>query len=221
MSKGSRAVIDWRLRTKQRIVESLGGKCVCCGYNKYIGALECHHVEKDKKRFTIGSVRANSVSWKVITEELRKCILVCSNCHKEIEHGIREVPNNCSRFNESFANYTITFPDNRRRDKRHKASGERLFVKRVYFPTSKMCVECSLVFIGKRNQIFCSEKCANKSRITIPPIDKDVLWKEVTQYTLESVGRKYGVTGNGIKKWLIKYDLPYKAKEIKRLMKIV
>lgn len=33
--------------------------------------------------------------------------------------------------------------------------------------------------------------------------------------TFENIGRLYGITGNAIKKWCKKYDLPYKAKELK------
>jgi hypothetical protein len=32
-----------------------GGKCQCCGYNKYIGALEFHHVDPEQKDFGVSS----------------------------------------------------------------------------------------------------------------------------------------------------------------------
>lgn len=67
---------------KQQGVDYLGGKCINCGYNKSIWALEFHHKDPSGKLFSWGSKRT---SWKKLKEELDKCILLCSNCHKE-EH---------------------------------------------------------------------------------------------------------------------------------------
>lgn len=39
-------------------------------------------------------------------QELRKCIMVCSNCHRLIEYGHIKVPNNPQKFDESFSTYT-------------------------------------------------------------------------------------------------------------------
>lgn len=74
-----------RFRTKKRAIEILGGKCSKCGYkfNNYnIAAFEFHHLYS--KDFIIGNV-ANK-SWELILKEIKKCILLCSNCHR-IEHS--------------------------------------------------------------------------------------------------------------------------------------
>lgn len=62
--------------------------CALCGYNKYDGALDFHHVNPEDKKFSI-SQRGWSRSNDVIAEELNKCILFCSNCHREIEDAGR------------------------------------------------------------------------------------------------------------------------------------
>lgn len=67
-------------------IEYKGGKCQICGYHKYQGALDLHHI-KGKKEFGIGN-KGYTRSWEKVKEELDKCILVCSNCHREIEGGI-------------------------------------------------------------------------------------------------------------------------------------
>lgn len=77
------AVKRRRHKIKRDAVEYMGGKCSRCGYSKCIRALEFHHVD-DNKEFGIGA-NGYTKSWKKIKEELDKCILVCSNCHKEIE----------------------------------------------------------------------------------------------------------------------------------------
>ena len=64
-------------------VEYKGGMCSVCGYKKYIGALEFHHTDQGEKDFGL-SERGLTQSWEKIKKELDKCILVCSNCHKEV-----------------------------------------------------------------------------------------------------------------------------------------
>lgn len=68
-----------------------GGKCQCCGYNKYVGALEFHHINSEEKDFGI-SAKGYTRSWKRVKEELDKCILVCANCHREIHGNIIPCP---------------------------------------------------------------------------------------------------------------------------------
>ena len=72
---------------KNKCVEYKGGECEKCGYNKCKGALEFHHIDRSKKDFTISHSRAYSFDDK-IKKELDKCILLCSNCHKEEHNGV-------------------------------------------------------------------------------------------------------------------------------------
>jgi hypothetical protein len=71
----------WRVRTKLRLIEYKGGKCVCCGYNKCARALQFHHRDPSKKDFQISGT---SRSYERLIQEVDKCELVCSNCHNEI-----------------------------------------------------------------------------------------------------------------------------------------
>lgn len=75
-----------RDKVKQLAVEYKGGKCIKCNYNTYVGALEFHHLDSSKKDFGIAN-KGYTKSWEKIKLELDKCILVCSNCHREI-HGL-------------------------------------------------------------------------------------------------------------------------------------
>lgn len=80
-----------RDKVKVLAVAYKGGKCQCCGYNNYVGALEFHHVNPEEKDFGVGS-KGYTRSWDTVKKELDKCVLVCSNCHKEIHASIRECP---------------------------------------------------------------------------------------------------------------------------------
>lgn len=86
----SKAVIDWRKRKKKELVEYKGGECIKCGYNKSIKALEFHHIDPNKKDFTISG---KSYSIKRLKIEVDKCILVCSNCHNEIHEKLENLKN--------------------------------------------------------------------------------------------------------------------------------
>ena len=71
-----------RVRKREEAIEYKGGKCEYCGYNKYRGALEFHHIDPSQKDPT--GLR----KWKKehLFAELDKCVLLCANCHRE-EHA--------------------------------------------------------------------------------------------------------------------------------------
>lgn len=88
MSVSSERVKAWRKRTKAKIVEEMGGKCCICGYKRCQSALALHHLDPTTKEFGFGALRASPKSWSKIQEEMKKCILVCNNCHAEIHEGV-------------------------------------------------------------------------------------------------------------------------------------
>lgn len=82
--------VERQKRFKQQCIDYKGGKCVCCGYNKCNNALDFHHLDPDKKEFSIAHAKLTSFNDKV-KNELNNCALVCSNCHREIHAGIIEL----------------------------------------------------------------------------------------------------------------------------------
>lgn len=88
------AVQRRRDKVKLMSIAYKGGKCQCCGYNKYVGALEFHHINSEEKDFGI-SAKGYTRSWERVKEELDKCILVCANCHREIHGNIIPCPTEC------------------------------------------------------------------------------------------------------------------------------
>lgn len=59
-------------------------ECSRCGYNKCKAALELHHTVSAEKEFSLSS--RHSISAKLFEKEANKCIVLCSNCHRE-EHN--------------------------------------------------------------------------------------------------------------------------------------
>lgn len=85
------AVSARRRRVKLALVEEAGGACRLCGYDRYPGALQFHHVDRADKSFAIAD-RGVARSIERARAEARKCILVCANCHAELEGGIATIP---------------------------------------------------------------------------------------------------------------------------------
>ena len=78
----------WTECEKQKAVDYKGGKCIVCGYNAYLGAMDFHHrnpLEKDG--YGTGALKAHW-SFERNKPEIDKCVLVCVRCHREIHGGI-------------------------------------------------------------------------------------------------------------------------------------
>lgn len=56
--------------------------CSVCGYNKCAFALDFHHNEE--KNFEIPRMANSHYSLKKVKEEIKRCIVLCSNCHREL-----------------------------------------------------------------------------------------------------------------------------------------
>ena len=74
---------EYRAGLKRKALNLLGGKCSKCDYNRCIGALEFHHLDPSQKEITLNEALSNHWAWERIVEELSKCIVLYSNCHKE------------------------------------------------------------------------------------------------------------------------------------------
>lgn len=74
-----------RVARKKKLVEYFGGKCLICGYKKYLGAIEFHHKDGHKE-FEIGRYH----SFDKLLKEAKKCKMICANCHREIHAGLAE-----------------------------------------------------------------------------------------------------------------------------------
>jgi hypothetical protein len=77
-------------RVKRELVEEAGGCCCVCGYDRCISNLHFHHVDPEKKSFGMTVAMGKSIA--TFREEAKKCVLVCANCHGEIEAGLVECP---------------------------------------------------------------------------------------------------------------------------------
>lgn len=89
---------------KLELIEKKGGGCSICGYNKNIAALEFHHTDASQKELKLDKRTLSNSSMEKILKELEKCILLCSNCHKELHYPESEliiVSNNLEDYEKS------------------------------------------------------------------------------------------------------------------------
>lgn len=65
--------------TRAKALKCLGGKCVDCGYYEHTCALDIHHLDPSIK--DTGFSHMSSWKWERVEIEIKKCILLCKNCH--------------------------------------------------------------------------------------------------------------------------------------------
>lgn len=85
LSKKERGEVRYSLLAKKNYEYKLSLGCTLCGYSKLAQALEWHHPEDDKLYEPSNLLKS---SWLRYLEEASKCILLCSNCHREVHAGL-------------------------------------------------------------------------------------------------------------------------------------
>lgn len=160
---------------KLKAVLYKGGKCQRCGYNKSVAAFDFHHRDPSKKDFSLGQVMRR---WETVRREIRKCDLLCSNCHRE--HHEKE---NLDR---------IAF----------QKQVARLEVPARKLGTGKRCKRCR--HCGKRvvggTKVFCDLKCrALQSRRSVWPAPSS-LRRMIWRKPATEIAAGLGVSSSAVKK---------------------
>jgi hypothetical protein len=179
-NENSEAVIKCQKRKKQNAVNHFGGKCQICGYNRCLDALEFHHVDKNLKEEAPAYIIMRW-SWKRAFEELKKCILICSNCHRELHS------NNLNR--------------NLNAD---------LVVPKPYEWIEGTCKRCGEKFPTKKAspQIYCNPRCYHlDTRQTKRPSKEELKRLMEEKVPWKRLGKMFGVSDNAVRKWAKHYDL--------------
>ena len=179
MSKAEH-VTSWRRRTKKRSIDAFGGICCLCKKEYPQEVFEFHHLNPSEKSFGLGKIRC--LAWERICEELRKCVLVCANCHRLIEYGHAEVPYDAYVFNESYLNY---------KEQERQARFDKCVCGR-----SKPKI-----------QKYCSPECAHFNRRKVDRPDIKTLKRLLKNYSLNHIGKMYGVSHAAVKKWKVSYNI--------------
>lgn len=92
-----KSAIKRRAQWRDFIKKLKGEKCSLCGYDREWKALHLHHIFPKEKKIAIADY-TNGQSFseknkKIVITELKKTILLCSNCHTEV-HSKHQEKNN-------------------------------------------------------------------------------------------------------------------------------
>lgn len=128
------------LKRKYEYILSKGGKCECCGYNKNIAALEFHHKNPEEKEFQIDIRKFANANIETLKKELDKCIILCSNCHREIHHPDLTLENI---------------------SKLSQISNKKSFEESTWPGT--ICSICGKKFRRSKGKKYCSKECRDKA----------------------------------------------------------
>lgn len=74
------------LEHKLKAIEIFGGCCQICDGKFHHASMDFHHLDETTKEKSIGDIMDNS--WNALIKELKKCLLVCSNCHRFIHYTL-------------------------------------------------------------------------------------------------------------------------------------
>ena len=70
--------------------QGVSNRCRLCGYDRTPAALQFHHLDRQAKSFAI-SHNGVTRSLAEARAEAAKCVLLCANCHAEVEMGLKDV----------------------------------------------------------------------------------------------------------------------------------
>lgn len=188
----SENVCNFVKNRKTNLISLFHNKCCICGFDKFQEALEFHHVNPTEKELSLASNVTISLDRQI--NEAKKCILVCANCHRGVYAGYYQVPENYQElFDNKQAEYLLKMNKEIKEGKKHycKRCGKLLDYNTTY------CVECGHII----------------QRVAERP-DRDTLKQLIRQESFVSIGKKYEVSDNAIRKWCASMNLPTKKTDI-------
>jgi cytochrome c553 len=84
------AVTRRHRKVRALLIAEAGGRCALCGYDRCPWNLHFHHVDPASKTFSMTMAQGRSLT--AYRAEARKCVLLCANCHGEVEYGLVDSP---------------------------------------------------------------------------------------------------------------------------------
>lgn len=191
--ENSKNVSECRRRRKENLVKVLGGKCQICGFNAYIEAQEFHHEDGKDKSFGISS--GNTRSLMSYLNEIKKCYLLCANCHRGVHAGYFDNPSE-HVFLQDVVDELIGNTPTKGKHKKNYC----IDCGKEIWNTAKRCISCA----------------KQRQRLTIWP-DREELKDLIRYMPFTQIGKKFGVSDNSVREWCKKYHLPYRAQDIKNI----
>lgn len=91
-------------------------------------------------------------------------------------------------------------------NQRHAQNIGLIAKKKKYY--AKDCCICGKLFVGRREQVFCSQKCFKQScRIGKIGLSKEELTQKMKHKTIAEISRECNVSHTTVRRWIEKYGL--------------
>ena len=184
-------VSNFRRRRKKNLIQVLGGKCQICGFDLFPEALEFHHEDPNQKDYGLASKGACH-DIETDLNEVKKCFLLCANCHRGVHNGYYGIPKE-HIFDKELAQQLI----NERNEKR---------ITKINY-----CIDCGRQIDSTATRC---PSCAAKARRICERPPREDLKQLIRTIPFTQIGKQFGVEDNTIRKWCKSMNLPYTKKEI-------
>lgn len=171
-------------KLKQRLFESglKEIKCEKCGLTEWMGEpikLELHHINGDKT-----------------DNRLSNLMVLCPNCHAYTDTYRAK---NRTRYNDNKDKQYIEILEEENNKNKDKLKNKERNKKRF-------CLYCGKEILNGGLK-YCSVNCMNRYINKDKPTADELITISKEFYSLEEMSKLYNITGNGLKKWLIKYNI--------------
>lgn len=80
-----------RMDARQEFLDTLKTPCAKCGESR-VWVLQFHHKDPEDKLFTVGDTGMCHKSKDAVIQEVKKCVCLCANCHKEFHYLYGQKP---------------------------------------------------------------------------------------------------------------------------------
>lgn len=183
-------------RRKSNLIKVFHSHCCICGWDAYQEGLEFHHVNPNEKLFGICASNAVTKALEKQLEEMKKCILVCANCHRGIHQGYITVPEDWQSLYDT-------------------QIAEELLVElnKTKHRTPRFCLDCGVEITSEAQRCV---TCAIKASRYVERPNRGDLKKLIRELSFVEIGKQFHVTDNAIRKWCKSEQLPSTKKEIKQ-----
>lgn len=158
------------LLRKLKFVKEKGGKCSICNYSKNLAALEFHHINPEIKSMNLDARHIRGRKIEVLENELEKCLLICSNCHRELHNPDLEME------------ILKEFPQKEKEESHSKNKTNKC----------NNCINCDKEFPKIKGKIFCSKECREKYK-KYPSIE-EIMKSYSTNNSWEKVAKEFEIT---------------------------
>lgn len=189
--------------TKKKIYNLVGTSCWICNYNKGLegtAILDFHHLNREDKCFELSIRNLVNLKWESVLTEMKKCVLLCCRCHREVEYNFIDnsivqkiFKEKWEDINKKYEEFLITEAEKELQPDKIESMLKDFSIIEI---SKKLNISyVKLIKFIKKNNIYYELKIKRKFNPT-----KEELELDINSMSMIQVGKKYGVRDNSVRK---------------------